>query len=137
MSEAHVEKEEEEEESRAVKTEPEQKEEPVEAASLSSSSCFFFFFFSLVPVYHRSIDRHFCPPATVFPQRKEKTRFISGTTINNSTTLTNTQWQPRPHADTLPHYKSREVAEGGKKKKPTHTEKKRGRKRGRDRQAGR
>lgn len=24
--------------------------------------------------------------------------------------LTNTQWQPRPHADTLPHYKSREVA---------------------------
>lgn len=31
--------------------------------------------------------------------------------------LTNTQWQPRPHADTLPHYKSREVAGWGKKKK--------------------
>ncbi len=29
--------------------------------------------------------------------------------------LTNTQWQPRPHADTLLHYKSREVA--GEEKK--------------------
>lgn len=30
--------------------------------------------------------------------------------------LTNTQWQPRPHADTLLHHKSREVAGRGEKR---------------------
>lgn len=30
--------------------------------------------------------------------------------------FTNTQWQPRPHADTLPHHKSREVAGRGEKR---------------------
>lgn len=45
----------------------------------------------------------------------------------------NTQWQPRPHADTLPHDKSREVAgweKEEKKKKRREREEERGR--GRD-----
>lgn len=53
--------------------------------------------------------------------------------------LTNTQWQPRPHADTLPHYKSREVAgwEKEERERERGGKRERERERGMDRESGR
>lgn len=66
-----------------------------------------FLLYFLVPVYHRSIDRHF--PPTV-PHATEENMIYRGRRRKQQRSLTNTQRQPRPHADTMPHYKSGEVA---------------------------
>ena len=123
---------EEEKESKAAKTEPEQREEENRERSprrprrdLPLLSLFF-----LVPVYHRSIDRHFSPPSST----AEENMIYRGQHHKQQHSLTNTQWQPRPHADTLPHYKSREVAGWGKKKKRERERERGERERGRERE---
>lgn len=58
------------------------------------------------------------PSTVIFPHRlptAEKNVIYRGQPHKQQHSLTNTQWQPRPHADTLPHYKSREVAGWEKK----------------------
>lgn len=46
----------------------------------------------------------------------EKNMIYRGQHHKQQHSLTNTQWQPRPHADTLLHHKSREVAGRGEKR---------------------
>lgn len=70
---------------------------------------------SPVPVHHRRMDRHF-PPAHRGLPTAEGNMIYRGQHHKQQHSLTNTQWQSRPHADTLPHHKSREVAGRGKKR---------------------
>lgn len=68
----------------------------------------------LVLVYHRYIGRHFSPHHRL--PTAEKNMIYRGQHHKQQHSFTNTQWQPRPHADTLPHHKSREVAGRGEKR---------------------
>lgn len=98
---------EEEKESEAMKTEPEQQEEENREEEPAAAVAR-----SLPPSY--SLFRCIIGPSTViFPRRlptAEGNIIYRGQHHKQQHSLTNTQWQPRPHADTLPHYKSREVA---------------------------
>lgn len=68
------------------------------------------------------------PSTVIFPHRlptAEENMIYRGQHHKQQHSLTNTQWQPRPHADTLPHYKSREVAGWEKKKRERGRERER------------